>query len=714
MAETAAQKIEAFEKAIDAKEGWGLQLPKNFENIFKKQEVTEDGKKIDKGRERRDILVEAVKVKFEWLNSQTKEQIKTACITEIKSWSAAPNQWEAGKVAVLYLYNALDVNTTLYKGKENEIFQKVKGEITQNNWEQKIATIDISKIDDTLVSKEIKGKINWLTKSQENITTLEEKLSRRDSAIKLLTEEKPKDVWAEDRERTMTDRQKTIWNIRKEITPEYAGTPVDANKDFTPINKLKDLKKQFNTELETINEALKTQKDSISKNIETTNTSINSKDKTSKLEGNSAETKNSLKDEITQLNKKLGDLNTNLKTIDWIITQIPKKYPDIKTDKETTADNQKNQKINDDVNKLTNDKAWEEYGKENPDLKNNKSYTKQWEKLKQEKETQKNTETARNEFTNWIWSDLLGEMKDFKILNEENHKTLENGLKWLKRQESTFLTHKTEYLNTKQELKNKDQAIKTFNENEADKTHRIDKYEAATETISQTPEYTALKTKVERLAKQLDKDLADINEVVTWTEKKPGLISNITKIKDEYKKDIDTEKLAQSLLTVDNTKDAWDNISYTKNNKENINKDTALLDSMISDVQRYKWVISYTAYEKNINEITAPTQITKDQKNEKQENTTAKKELKIEDIWTNIVENQTEVANSFLKRWKEIVTLANKIPENQNILKALQTPTKENIQALQTFLGVTNPDWKITRDNIQALWKYVVEKTLSA
>jgi hypothetical protein len=101
MPETA--NTQKLEKILDVDKGKdGLQLPKNFEDTFKK-------------RENRDLLVKAVNNKFENSDSikQNKEAIIGACKTEINSWGESLPT-DAGKVAVLYLYNALN-GKTLYK-----------------------------------------------------------------------------------------------------------------------------------------------------------------------------------------------------------------------------------------------------------------------------------------------------------------------------------------------------------------------------------------------------------------------------------------------------------------------------------------------------------------------------------------------------------------------------------------------------------------------
>lgn len=100
MPETAAQKLEQVLDADKGKEG--LQLPKNFEETFKK-------------RENRDLLVKSVNSKFENSDAikQNKDAIIGACKTEINSWGESLPS-DAGKVAVLYLYNALN-GKTLYK-----------------------------------------------------------------------------------------------------------------------------------------------------------------------------------------------------------------------------------------------------------------------------------------------------------------------------------------------------------------------------------------------------------------------------------------------------------------------------------------------------------------------------------------------------------------------------------------------------------------------
>lgn len=535
MPETAAQKLEQVLDADKGKEG--LQLPKNFEETFKK-------------RENRDLLVKSVNSKFENSDAikQNKDAIIGACKTEINSWGdSLPS--DAGKVAVLYLYNALN-GKTLYKEDLPTAFDDFKKNKTEGTGtEGKDATKPAELLKDwvTEINEDIDG-----TKLHIKDTVEGGQLKERivDASFKL--------IWDLHIEQQLKDG-KTTWekiSLKGKDKAFFDAAKIKLRNDPNYITTFDDTNMSISTVVKNPEEAwILGNRETVYK-IEAngTKTKIESKPK--------AETINSIKNIIKEANtylnnpewvqkyiKEAATQNTD-KTKDWTatpeITKTTTNWKENKTvtpEKTASAPTLKDQvtsipafKDNEDIQRSL--QRIEETQKDLGTTKEQLKTTRETITSKEKEITQKQQElsTVEKDITtaNTIPDEIAKEGALSKLTTKKEQLTgelhnLEDQIKPLQRTErrlsgqEIFLTKQLENRNENlvklvEPTKNK------YEESKESITKTIDGLKKSingnyTEDQKKLIDTEWLKTQLkqqENLLTQLDQSLTDINTVVNW------------------------------------------------------------------------------------------------------------------------------------------------------------------------------------------------------
>lgn len=228
-----AEKAQKLEQVLDIDKGKeGLQLPKNFEDTFK-------------NKENRALLVKAVNNRFENSDAikQNKDAIIGACKTEINSWGETLPT-DAGKVAVLYLYNALN-GKTLYKEDVSTAFTDFKKAKTE------VASIPTTGVE----GKDAKAEV--ATKPAEVKTEV-----ATTPVTKTTEAAKPVAQTPETKKPAVTEKATSTSALKDQVTS------IPAFKDNGDIQKSLQKITETQTELSTTKEQLKTTKEDLGKKTE--------------------------------------------------------------------------------------------------------------------------------------------------------------------------------------------------------------------------------------------------------------------------------------------------------------------------------------------------------------------------------------------------------------------------------------------------------------